>query len=120
MVETIQDAKASLEKQHLHVVCDTAQSLWIAGTVRDAGEGVRISDDACVLLADADRWCAVFPTEGSRTYEVPGTLDELVQVIQDVYKRYFRGEISFPNAFRQAVKNPNQYLLGRPLSHISE
>jgi len=120
MIETIQDAQALLEKQNLHVVRDTDQSLLIAATVRDAGEGVRVLNDACALLPDADRWCAIFPTEGSRTYEVPGTLDELVQLIQNVYKRYFRDDISLPEAFRQVVKDPNRHLLGRPLSYISE
>jgi hypothetical protein len=120
MIETIQDAKALLEKQNLHVVCDTDQSLLIVGTIRDAGEGVRVSNDACALLPDADRWFAVFPTEGSRTFEVPGTLDELVQLIQNVYKRYFRAGISLPEAFRDVVKDPSRYLLGRPLSPISK
>ena len=119
MIETIQNAKASLEKQNLHVASNSDQSLWIAGTVRDAGEGVIISNDACVLIADADHWCAVFPTEGSRTFEVPGTLDALVHLVQNVYKQYFRAGISLPEAFRQVVKDPNQYLLGRPLSPIS-
>jgi hypothetical protein len=120
MIETIQDAKALLEKQNLYVAYNNDQSLWIAGRVRDAGEGVRVSNDACSLIFDADRWIAVFPTEGSLTYEVPGALDELVQLVQNVYKRYFRADISFPEAFRQVVKDPNRHLLGRPLSYISE
>jgi hypothetical protein len=120
MIETIQDAKASFEKQNLYVNYNNDQSLLIASKVRDAGEGVRVWNDACALIFDAGHWCAVFPTEGSRTFEVRGTLDELVQLVQTVYTRYFRAGLTLPEAFRQVVKNPNQYLLGHSLSHISE
>jgi hypothetical protein len=120
MIETIREAKAVLEQQGLYVAYNNDRSLWIAGIVRDIGDGIMFSKDSCSLLFDTDRWCAVFPTEGALTYEVPGALDELVQLVQNVYKRYFRADISFPEAFRQVVKDPNRYLLGRPLSHIAE
>jgi hypothetical protein len=120
MIETIQDAKASFETQNLYVNYNNDQSLLIASKVCDVGEGVRVWNDACALIFDADHWCAVFPTEGSRTFEVPGTLDELVQLVHNVYKRYFRAGISLPEAFREVVKEPNQFLLGRSLSPISK
>ena len=120
MIETIGEAKASLEQQRLYVSCYNDRSLWIAGNVRDIGDGIMFSKDACSLLFDADRWCAVFPTEGNLTYEVPGALDDLVQLVQKVYKRYLRADISFPEAVRQMVQDPNQYLLGRSLSHMPE
>jgi hypothetical protein len=118
MIDTIQDAKASLEKQNLYVAYNNKQSLWIAGGVRDAGEGVRVSNDACSLIFNVDRWIAIFPALGMLTYEVPGNLEELVYLIEAVYSQHLRAGNSFTEAVKQIVEDSEQYLVGRSLSRI--
>ena len=113
MPVTILDAKAHLEADGLHVSCNNAHSLWIAATVRDLGEGVRLSEDACALIGDASRWVAVFPAEGLLTYEVPGSPSELVAVITAVYAHYRQAGGPFKDAFTHVVPDAGQYLSGR-------
>jgi hypothetical protein len=117
VVATALDAKAKLEAEGLHVSCNNAHSLWIAATLRDVGEGVKLSDDACSLICNTDRWVAVFPAEGLLTYEVPGTLTELVSLISAVYDQYRRGGGRFKDAFKHATSDPDRYLVGRPPVH---
>src|SRR5438105_7516058 len=98
MMTTILDAKAELEAAGLHVSCNNPHSLWIAANVRDAGDGIKLSDDACSLLWDKNRWVAVFPAEGLLTSEVPGTLPELVSLILTVYKQFRQAVGQFKDA----------------------
>jgi len=118
MLATILDAKARLEAEGLYVSCANPHGLWIAGTVRDAGEGVRLSDDACALGWKAGHWVAVFPAEALLTYEVPGSLSEVVSLIQAVYAHYRRAGGPFSAAFPQVVSEPEQYLVGRSPARI--
>ena len=115
---TIDDAKARLETEGLYVSCNDTHSLWIAGRVRDLGEGIKLSDDACTLIGDSDCWVAVFPAEGLFTYEVPGSLSELVSQIIAVYAHYRRVGGSFRDAFKQTLGNAEQYLIGRSPAHV--
>lgn len=118
MLVTALDAKAQLEAEGLHVSCNNAHSLWIAATVRDAGDGVKLSADACSLIWNSGRWVAVFPAEGLRTYEVPGTLSELVALITAVYNHYRQAGGPLKQAFKQVVSDPEQYLAGRPMARV--
>jgi hypothetical protein len=113
MLATVLDAKAKLESEDLRVVQSSDSSLWIAATLRDAGNGIAVSNDACALLGNAGRWVAVFPAEGLFTYEVPGSLADLVSLIARVYGHYRRVGGPFKDAFKQAVTQPEQYLTGR-------
>jgi hypothetical protein len=115
---TTLDAKAKLEAEGLHVSCNNPNSLWIAATVRDMGEGIRASDDACSLIWDSSRWVAVFPAEGLLTFEVPGSLSELVSLIIAVYAHCRRTGGSVKDAIRQIVTDPEQYLIGRSPAHV--
>src|SRR5438132_1508276 len=103
MLVTLLDAKAQLEAAGFHVACNNAHALWIAANVRDVGAGVGLSDDACSLLWDAERWVAVFPAGGLLTYEVPGTLPDLVSVIAAVYTLYRRAGGPFQDALKHVV-----------------
>src|SRR5438445_9006552 len=113
MLATMLDAKAKLESEGLHVSHSGEHSLWIAATLRDAGDGITLSDDACALLGNSGRWVAVFPAEGLSTYEVPGALADLVSLIVTVYARSQQAGGPFKEAFKQAVSQPEQYLTGR-------
>jgi hypothetical protein len=113
MLATILDAKAKLEAEGLRVSRSGDHSLWIAATLRDAGDGITLSDDACALLGNAGRWVAVFPAEGLSTYEVPGSLADLVSLIVTVYARYRQVGGPVQEAFKQAVSQPEQYRTGR-------
>ncbi|SRR5579884_2106633 len=117
MLVTTLDAKARLEAEGLHVSCNNAHGLWIAANVRHAG-GIRLSDDACALLWDSGRWVAIFPAEGLTTYEVPGTLTDLVSLIAAVYRQYRQAGGAFRDAFRQVARDPEQYRVGRSLSGV--
>jgi hypothetical protein len=112
VLATTLDAKAKLEEEGLHVSCSNAHSLWIAATVRDIGEGIKFSEDACSLIWNSSRWIAVFPADGLLTYEVPGSLPELISVITTVYAHYRQAGGRFKDAFRQVVTDPEQYLIG--------
>src|SRR5262249_33078612 len=118
MLATILDAKARLESEGLHVSRRDDHSLWIAATLRDAGEGIRLSDDACALLGDSGRWVAVFPAEGLFTYEVPASLAELVSLITAVYAHYRQAGGQLKDAFKHAVSQPEQYLAGRSPARV--
>src|SRR5262245_32785287 len=118
MLVTALDAKARLEAEGLHVSCNDAHSQWIAGMVRDAGEGIILSEDACALIWNTDRWVGVFPAEGLRTYEVPGTFSELVAVITAVYAYHRRAGGPFKVAIKQVVEDPEQDLVGRPWERV--
>ncbi len=113
MLETTLDAKAALEADGLYVSCNNAHSLWIAATVRDVEDGIKLSDDACSLVGKLNRWVAVFPAEGLLTYEVPGSLSELVALITAVYAHYRQSGGPFNRALRQVLTDPQHYLVGR-------
>ena len=100
-------AKTHLEAKNLYV-SNRISSLWIAATVRDVGDGVILSNDACSLIENADEWVAVFLAEDLYTYELPGTLEELVSTISAVYDQYRRVGGTITNAFRQAVHDPDR------------
>ena len=106
---SIIDATTRLESEGLHVSRSGDSSLWIAATLRDAGDGIRLSDDACALLWNAGQWVAVFPAEGLFTYEVPGSLADLASLIVTVYGHYRRVGGQFRDALKQAVGQPEQY-----------
>jgi hypothetical protein len=118
VIGTILDAKALLESEGLCVSGPHAQSLWVAATVREAGEGVKVSEDACSLIGNGERWVAVFPAEGLCTYEVPGTLPELVSLISAVYRQYRRAGGALKDAFRQVAGEPDQYAVGSSLARV--
>lgn len=118
MIVTASDVKAHLEARDLYVSARGSSSLWIAATVRDTGDGVLMSNDACSLIANDEGWVAVFPAEGLCTYELPGTLEELIATISAVYEQYRREGGAFANAFRQAVPDPDRYVIGRSLARV--
>ncbi len=113
MAETILDAKASLEAEGLYVACTNDHALWIAVNIQDMGDGIRLSNDSCSLLWSSDHWVAVFPAEGLLTYEVPGTLPDLVPLISAVCAQYRRAGGAFKDAIKEVIGEPEQYLVGR-------
>ena len=118
MLVTILDAKAKLEAEGLRVSHNNPHSLWIAATVRDVAAGIKLSDDACSLTCNSNRWVAVFPAQGLFTYEVSGSPAELVSTIATVYAYYRRGGGSLTDSFKQVVPNAEQYLVGRSPTHV--
>jgi hypothetical protein len=107
------DAKAELEAGGLTVRPSGEASLWICDTIQEAG-GVRFSNDASVLLREDDRWIAIFPAAGMLSYEVPGGLQDLVELIKGVYANYRRSGGPLKDAFARSVPDPERYLQGRP------
>jgi hypothetical protein len=116
MVQTILDAKVKLEAERLYVSSYREHSLWIAGTTTDIGDGIKLSKDACVLIQEADRWLVAFPADGMLSYEVPGTLPELLSLITTVYSRYRQTGGPFQEAVKRTVPDAEHYLIGRSLS----
>jgi hypothetical protein len=117
MLVTAIDAKTKLEAEGLQVSCNNAHSLWIAASVRDMGEGIKLANNACSLIWNSGRWVAVFPAEGLFTYEIPGSLSELVSIIVAVYGQYRGTGTPFKDAVKQVVSNVDQYLVGRSPAH---
>ena len=120
MVETILDAKSRLEAEGLYVSRNDAKSLWIAGSLTDAGEGVRLSQDACALFRKGDQWTVVFPAEGMLTYEMSDSLPELLTTISTAYQRYRLAGGQFKDIFKQVVSKSEQYLVGRTVPVCGE
>jgi hypothetical protein len=117
MGATALDAKAKLEAEGLHVSCNTPHSLWIAATVREMGEGIKLSNDASSLTWNSSRWVAVFPAEGLFTYEVPGSLSDLVSLVTAVYANYRQVGGPLRDAFKRVVPDAEQFLVGRSPAH---
>jgi hypothetical protein len=61
---------------------------------------------------------AVFPTGGLLTYEVPGTLTELVSLVTAVYAYYRRVGGRLEEGLKQTVTDAEQYLVGRPVARV--
>lgn len=118
MLTTTLDARSQLESEGLHVSCPTPHSMWIAASVRDMGKGINLSYDACSLICKSGQWFAVFPAEGLCTYEVPGSLPELISFISKVYEQYRRTGGPFKDVFRRVVNDPDQYVVGGSLSRV--
>lgn len=118
MVVTTLDAKAKLEAEGLHVSCNNPHFLWIAATVQDKGAGITLSHDACSLIWNATRWVAVFPAEGLLTYEIPGSLSELISLITTVYANYRQADGQLRDAFKRVVPGADQFLIGRSPAHV--
>lgn len=113
MILSILDAKEKLESEGLHVSCNNAHSLWIAAHVRQVEGGMRLSEDACSLMWKSPHWVAVFPAKGLFTYEVSGSLSELVAVISTVYTDYLRQGGTLRDAFQRVVPDAEQHLMDR-------
>jgi hypothetical protein len=118
MPATLLDAKAKLEAEGLHVSCNDPHSLWIAATLRDAGAGIQVSQDACTLGWKSGRWVAVFPAEGLLTYEVPDSLPELVRLVTAVYANYRQAGGRFKDAFARVVPDAERFLISRSPAHV--
>ena len=111
--QTLIDAKTTLEARDLCVRFNNENSLWIANETVDGGDGFIVSKDACALNRWANHWVAVFPAKGMRTYEVPGSLAEVVTLILAVYTRHRLDKGTLNEAFRRTVLDPDSYLNGR-------
>lgn len=109
----ILDARAELEAVGLTVKPSGETSLWICDAIQEAG-GVRLSNDASMLLREDDRWIAIFPAPGMLSYEVPGDLQDLVELIKGVYADRRRSGCSLKDTFVRSVPDAEQYLRGRP------
>lgn len=116
MITTLEEAKAKLESERLYVSSGT-ERLWIAANVCDAGEGIRVADEACALIRSDLEWIAIFP--GCRPFpphEMPGTLPDLVATIAAVFAEKRRAQVQLGQAFRQVVNDPDRFLMGRKLA----
>ena len=110
MLLTLHDARAKLEAEGLHVSGNVPNGLFIAATLRDAADGIRLSNDACSLMWNSSRWVAIFPREGLVNYEVPGSLAELVPLITAVYANYRETGGPLKDAFKRVVPEAEQFL----------
>ncbi len=124
MIETLQDARSALEAKGL-CASGGAASLLIGGSVVDGGDGydgdgLRVFKDACALNHRAGSWVAVFPAEGLSTYEVLGTLPELVSLIEAVYDRHRQAGRSFKDACKEVVAEARQHLVASLARDVAE
>ena len=104
MLATIHESKAALEANGLHVSWNNSQSLLIAARYREVGYGIRLSNDACILMCDGDKSIASFPGKGLSAHDVPGSLADLVPLILAVYEQYNADGQGGTESFRIAVE----------------
>lgn len=113
---TLVEAKARLESSGLHVVANNERSLLIAGRFSGEGpDGIKFYHDACTLAQDREEWVVIF-LKYQRTYEVPGSLDELTGLILAVYSDHRAAGGHFFEAFERVVGDPAPYLDRRHLA----
>jgi hypothetical protein len=117
-METLIEAKRTLEEAGFHVSSNSALSLWIAPNVIEIEAGIKLSSAACSIGHDGTRWIAVFPSEGLSTYEVPGELEDLVSLILAVFKRYHEFGEPIGAALKAEITDVDQYLIGRSLTGV--
>jgi hypothetical protein len=55
MVATTLEASAKREVEGFYASCYHTDSLWIAASVRDRREGIKLSDDVCSLMGISGR-----------------------------------------------------------------
>jgi hypothetical protein len=68
------------------------------------GNGIHLAHDVCGLRGTEDgRYVASFPTIGHVLIEVPGTLEELVPLILEVYRHHDGMNAPFYEAVREVV-----------------
>ncbi len=103
MIATIQEARATLEAGGLYVGSGYQGALLIANGFIDAGEGIRVLHDACTLFEHGGGWLAIFPGKGMSKREVPGSLPDLVALIEEVYRRHRIAGGDFAEAVKQVV-----------------
>ena len=112
MNQALLDAKAELAAAGLSVKQNGETALWITATSQEIG-GLTLSKDASALLQRDGEWIAVFPTPGTLSYEVPGSLPDLTSLILKVYAHYRRFGGSFDHAFERSVPASESFLVGR-------
>ena len=99
MNSELEDAKRRLQAAGLTVRTTTEDSLWIAGHLTELGDGLRLSHDACALMAKANgEFVGVFPSLGHMTIEVPGSIPDLTFLILATYLRHRELGGEFPQA----------------------
>jgi hypothetical protein len=104
MLATALEAKAALEAEGLQVSVSRPGFFLIAGSFRDSGCGLRLSNDACILMCNGDESIASFPGKGLSGREIPGSLDDLVALILAVYAQYNEHGQGGAEPFRMAVE----------------
>lgn len=112
---TVTEAKRTLELEGIYVSMSDPESFWIAGSfefVEVGTDDVRLSQDACVLYRENDRWQAVLPGRGMLTRVVYGSLEELVSLILSVYRHYRQAGGQLYRAVEQVVEAAERYLVG--------
>lgn len=105
----LQDAAQRFRTEGFVVRTPLPDRLTIATGVTEAGGGVRLLQDACALIGKGDgQYVAVFPSAGHVTVDVPGTLDELVPLVEQVYRHHRGSNEPFHESVREVVlKTPD-------------
>jgi hypothetical protein len=100
----LQDAAQRFRTGGLVVRTPQPNYLMIATGVTEAGDGIRLFQDACALIGKGDgQYLAVFPSAGHMTVDVPGTLDELVPLVEQVYRHHHGKKEPFYESVREVI-----------------
>lgn len=112
----VQDAAQRFREEGFIVRTPEPDYLMIATAVTEAGEGIRLLRDACALIGKGDgRYVAVFPSAGHITVDVAGTLDELVPLVEQVYRHHRGKSEPFYESVREVIlKAPDWSALPSP------
>jgi hypothetical protein len=123
MVATLDEARAHLQAHGLYVASSGQDGLFVADNLVELEGGIKLSPNACTLLAQGSQGVAIFPGEGMTTRELRGTLQELVCFVEAVYSEHrtrggllrdavaavlANGKESFPNgqSLRDTISAP--------------
>jgi hypothetical protein len=104
MAKDLQDAERQFNEAGLKVRRPQPDSLHVSRGWTLVGDGIKLAHDVCGIIGTGDgQYSASFPTIGHVRLEVPGTLEELVPLVLEVYQRHEGMEAPFYEAVREVV-----------------
>jgi hypothetical protein len=109
---SIDTALESLRAHGLHASARDSNTLFVAADVEDVSSDIAIAHDVTILLDKGPTWLAIFPAQGQCTFEVPGPLDDLTELVVSVYKDQREHGGPLHEAVMRRVPSCQRYLRG--------
>jgi hypothetical protein len=114
------EAERRLRSGGLLVRVPRADYLFLAtGCAEHGDDRIQVYQDASALIGDGDgQYVAVFPSAGHAMVNVTGTLDELVPLVEKVYRHNQGSKRPFHESVREVVLGGSDWpATARVLNH---
>jgi hypothetical protein len=99
------EAEQRLRQKGLLVRVPRPDSLFLATRVVEHGnDRIQVYQDASTLIGKGDgQYVAIFPSAGHAMVDVPGTLDELIPLVEKVYQHHEYSNQPLCESVRQII-----------------